>query len=75
VIRTAKSEGMSTGQGTPCMGKERNVRHLVGQPEERLFGRRGRRSGFTIKTDLIWDKEFCVLHVQSNTTIFYLVVQ
>jgi len=21
------------------------------------------------------DKEFCVLHVQSNTTIFYLVVQ
>ena len=21
------------------------------------------------------DKEFCVLHVQSNTTVFYLVVQ
>ena len=24
---------MSTGQGMSCMGKERNVRHLVGHPE------------------------------------------
>jgi hypothetical protein len=24
---------MSTGQGMSCMRKERNVRHLVGQPE------------------------------------------
>ena len=23
----------------------------------------------------VYNKEFCVLHVQSNTTIFYLVVQ
>ena len=34
VIRTVKSERMmSTGQGMSCTGKERNVRHLVGQPE------------------------------------------
>ena len=34
MIRTVKSERMmSTGQGMSCMGKQRNVRHLVGHPE------------------------------------------
>ena len=34
--------------------------------------------GFISYNNIIWDtvnKEFCLLHVQSNTTIFYLLAQ
>ena len=48
-------------------------RVLVGKPErERLLGRPRSRCEDNIKMD---NNEFFVLHVQSNTTIFYLLIQ
>jgi hypothetical protein len=53
---------MSTGKSMFCMGKERNVRHLVGQPERGCSENVGGNGEILLRQTLYRDSQyFCTI--------------